>query len=141
MTMILFAQDIGAATWLVAANAIFNNGLRQELEARYSEIGVDPAIIVDIGATSIRQLLSGDRLVAALECYTSAICHVMYLGIGLSIATFVFGTGLGWKDIRVQKKLEAIKLDESPSDSPSPASSVDVSCVQITSGTKRQIEV
>jgi hypothetical protein len=113
MTMVLFSQDIGAATWLVAANAIFNNGLKKELEKRVSEIRVDPSIIVEMGATSLRQLITGDRLVAALECYVEAVRQVMYLGIGLCLATFVFGMGLGWKDIRVEKKLQAIKIGSS----------------------------
>lgn len=120
MTMVLFCQDIGAATWLVAANAIFNNGLRQQLQRRIGEIGVDPDFIVSAGATSIRQIVQGDRLAAALECYTEAISHVMYLGVGLALVTFVFGTGLGWKDIRVAKKLQAIKSPQSLSSSSFP---------------------
>ncbi len=115
MTIVLFCQNMGAATWLVTANAIFNNGLRDQLQQRVSEIGVDPDFIVNTGATTIRQLLQGDRLAAALECYTEAISHVMYLGIGLSIATLLFGTGLGWKDIRVAKKLKEIKSSQTPS--------------------------
>jgi hypothetical protein len=114
MTIVLFCQDIGAATWLVAANSIFSNGLREQLQNRISEIRVDPEIIISASAASLRQILQGDRLVAALECYTTAISHVMYLGAGLSVATFIFGTGLGWKDIRVEKKLQAIKSTSSP---------------------------
>jgi len=113
--MVLFCQDIGAATWLVAANAIFNNGLRMQLQQRISEIGVDPRFIIDTGATSIRQIVQGERLVAALECYTEAISHTMYLGVGLALATLAFGTGLGWKDIRVAGRLETI--DDLPSSS------------------------
>ena len=117
MSIVLFFQDIGAATWLVAANAIFNNGLRQQFQQRVGEIGLDPDFIVSVGANSIRQIVQGGRLVAALECYTEAISHVMYLGVGLAVATFIFGTGLGWKDIRVVKKLQAIKSSQSPSSS------------------------
>jgi 4-diphosphocytidyl-2C-methyl-D-erythritol kinase len=121
MTIALFCQSIGAATWLVAANAVFNNGLRQQLQNRISEIGVDPEFIVSTGANTIRQIVQGDQLTAALECYTAAISHVMYLGVGLSVATLIFGTGLGWKDIRVAKKLQAIKSSPSPSESDSSA--------------------
>ena len=109
MAIALFCQSLGAATWLVAANAVFNNGLRQQLQSRISEIGVNPDFIVSAGINSIRQTVQGDQLAAALECYTKAISHVMYLGIALSIVTLLFGTGLGWKDIRVAKELQAIK--------------------------------
>ncbi|MCJ1434877.1 hypothetical protein MMC27_004247 [Xylographa pallens] len=120
MSIALFSQSIGAATWLVAANAVFNNGLRRQLQQRIGEIGVDPDFIVSAGANSIRQIVQGPQLVAALECYTAAISQVMYLGVGLALVTFVFGTGLGWKDIRVAKKLQAIKSSQSPSSSSFP---------------------
>jgi hypothetical protein len=38
----------------------------------------------------------------------------MYLGVGVSVATFAFGWGLGWVDIRKVKQLQAIKEDPSP---------------------------
>lgn len=118
MTIALFSQAMGAATWLVAANAVFNNALRQQLQRRIAEIGVDPDFIVSASANSIRDIVQGDRLAAALECYAEAISHVMYLGVGLSAVTFLFGTGLGWKDIRKTKKLQEIKASPSLSSSP-----------------------
>lgn len=114
MAIIIFAQNMGGAVWLVAANSIFTNGLRQQLQMRINEIGVDPDFIVNAGTNTIRNIVHGDQLAAALECYTVAISHVMYLGIGVSVATFIFGWGLGWKDIRVQKKLQAIQSSPSP---------------------------
>jgi hypothetical protein len=111
MAIIIFCQNMGGAVFLVVANSIFTNGLRAELQRRFAEIGVNPDILISTGLNSIRSLVSGDKLTAALECYTTAISHVMYLGIGVSIATFAFGWGLGWVDIRKAKKLQAIKGD------------------------------
>lgn len=109
MAIVIFTQNMGGAVWLVAANSIFSNGLRQQLQNRFAEIGVDPDLVLSAGVNGIREFVQGDRLAAALECYTEAISHVMYLGVGVSIATFAFAWGLGWKDIRVEKKLQAIK--------------------------------
>lgn len=109
MAIIIFTQNMGGAVWLVAANSIFSNGLRQQLQDHYAEIGVDPDLVLSAGVKTIRELVQGDRLAAALECYTEAVSHVMYLGVGVSVATFVFAWGLGWKDIRVEKKMHAIK--------------------------------
>lgn len=39
----------------------------------------------------------------------------MYLGIAVSVAVLVFSPGLGWKDIRKVKDLQAITND-SPND-------------------------
>lgn len=113
MAIVIFTQNMGGAVWLVAANSIFSNGLRQQLQNRFAEIGVDPDLVLSAGVNGIREFVQGDRLAAALECYTEAISHVMYLGVGVSIATFCFAWGLGWKDIRVEKKLQAIKSETS----------------------------
>ncbi|GAM82787.1 hypothetical protein ANO11243_007730 [Dothideomycetidae sp. 11243] len=117
MTIVLFCQDIGASIWLVAGNAIFNNGLRQQLQQHINEIGVNPDFIINAGAYSIRKIVQGAQLAAALRCYTTAISHVMYLGIALALATLCFATGLGWKDIRATKKLQEIKASNSPASS------------------------
>lgn len=114
MAIIIFCQNMGGAVFLIAANAIFSNGLQQELQKHISEIGVDPDVILKAGATTIRSLVSGDKLTAALECYTTAISNVMYLGIGVSVAAFAFGWGLGWVDIRKVKKLQTIQSNPSP---------------------------
>ncbi|KAI0377224.1 major facilitator superfamily domain-containing protein [Hypomontagnella monticulosa] len=116
MAIIIFTQNMGGAVWLVAANSIFSNGVREQLQARYVEIGVDPELVLSAGVNSIRGFVQGDRLTAALECYTVAIDHVMYLGVGVSAATFAFGWGLGWKDIRVEKKLHVIQSSPSSSE-------------------------
>ncbi|KAL4905453.1 hypothetical protein BDW74DRAFT_152651 [Aspergillus multicolor] len=113
MAIIIFTQNMGGAVFLVAANTIFSNGLAAQLRKHQAEIGVDPDFILNAGATSIRRVLAGEensgRLAAALRCYTTAIGHVMYLGVGVSVATFAFGWGLGWVDIRKIKKLQAIQ--------------------------------
>ncbi|KAJ5826940.1 hypothetical protein N7447_003703 [Penicillium robsamsonii] len=109
--IIIFCQNMGGAVFLIVANSIFTNGLRAELQKHITEIGVNPDVLISTGLNSIRNLVSGDKLALALECYTKAINHVMYLGIGVSIATFAFGWGLGWVDIRKVKKLQAIQED------------------------------
>jgi hypothetical protein len=123
MAIIIFCQNMGGAVFLIVANSIFTNGLRAELQRRFAEIGVNPDILISTGLNSIRTLVSGDKLTAALECYTTAISHVMYLGIGVSVATFAFGWGLGWVDIRKAKKLQAITGD-------APANTEDVDSIE-----------
>ncbi|CAG8907193.1 unnamed protein product [Penicillium egyptiacum] len=109
MAIIIFCQNMGGAVFLIAANSVFTNGLRKELQKHIGEIGVNPDVLLSTGLSSIRSFVLGDKLTAALKCYTTAISHVMYLGIGVSVATFVFGWGLGWVDIRKVKQLQAIK--------------------------------
>ncbi|KAL3490681.1 major facilitator superfamily domain-containing protein [Aspergillus germanicus] len=108
MAIIIFWQNIGAATSLIAANAIFSNSLREQLQQRAAQIGVSPDAIIAAGVRSIRDLVSGSELTAVLAAYAKSIDHVMYLGLAVSAAVLVFAPGLGWKDIRKTKDLQTL---------------------------------
>ncbi|OAT01728.1 MFS transporter, variant [Blastomyces dermatitidis ER-3] len=112
MAIIIFWQSIGASTSLIAANAIFSNSLRQQLQQRVAQVGRAPDVIVAAGVRSIRDLVSGSQLTAVLAAYAKSVDRVMYLGIAVSIAVIVFSPGLGWKDIRKVKDLQAIISSE-----------------------------
>ncbi len=112
MAIVIFCQSMGGAVSLIAANAIFSNTLRKELQQRSTEIGIAPDVIINAGVRSIRKLVQGEPLAAVLQAYSNSVDRVMYLGIGVSIAAFSFAWGLGWKDIRVEKKLNAIQSSE-----------------------------
>lgn len=109
MAIVIFCQNMGGATFLVLANAIFSNSLRHQLQQRAAEINVAPNIIVNAGVRSIRKLVSGNQLAAVLQAYSNSIDNVMYLGIGVSVAAWMFAWGLGFKDIRVERELNAIQ--------------------------------
>lgn len=113
MAIIIFWQNMGASISLVAANAMFSNSLRQQLQQRRTQIGISPSIMIDAGVRSIRDLVSGTQLTAALTAYAKSIDHVMYLGIAVSIGVLIFAPGLGWKDIRKVKELQAISEEAS----------------------------
>ncbi|OQE46599.1 hypothetical protein PENCOP_c001G06091 [Penicillium coprophilum] len=113
MAIIIFWQNIGAAISLIAANAIFSNSLRFELQKRAAKISVSSDAIIEAGVRSIRDLVSGSELTAVLAAYAKSIDKVMYLGIAVSISVLVFSPGLGWKDIRKVKELQVI-TEKSP---------------------------
>ena len=115
MAIIIFWQNIGASTSLIAANAIFSNSLQQQLQERAAQIDASPEVIIGAGVRSIRKLVSGSQLTAVLAAYAKSIDHVMYLGIAVSVAVIVFSPGLGWIDIRKTKDLQKFTT-ESPDD-------------------------
>ncbi|KAH8906887.1 MFS general substrate transporter [Coniochaeta sp. PMI_546] len=110
MAIVIFWQNMGGAVFLIAANAIFSNSLRKQLERQVAEIGIDPDVIIGTGASSVRKLgLGAQQLGTVLQAYSDSVDRVMYLGIGVSVAAFAFAWGLGWKDIRVERKLKEIR--------------------------------
>ncbi|KAK5694368.1 hypothetical protein LTR17_024868 [Elasticomyces elasticus] len=91
IAIIIFAQNLGAAiwvvvAWVVVANAIFNNSLRKELSQRMVLIGASPEVIIEVVARNIRAAgLDPSQLVAVLVAYGKAIDRTMIavMGIGL----------------------------------------------------------
>jgi hypothetical protein len=108
---------MGAALALPAANAIFSNTLRKQLQERVQDVAIDPDVIVAAGVRSIRAVVSDGQLAATLEAYSNSIDTVMYLGAGVAVAAFGFAWGLGFKDIRKEKNLQAIQSSELADDS------------------------
>ena len=66
--------------------------------------GVNPELVIAAGATAFRKVVPEAQLPGVLAAYSSAIGHVFYLGIGISAAAVVFGSFLGWKDIRTSSQ-------------------------------------
>ena len=50
-----------------------------------AETGVDANVIINAGVRSVRDIVSGDGLAAALQAYSTGVSRVMYLGIGVSV--------------------------------------------------------
>ncbi|KAI1134070.1 MFS general substrate transporter [Hypoxylon sp. FL0543] len=110
MAILIFCQNLGGAVFLIAAQTIFSNSLRKQIEQNAP--GVHAEQIIAAGARSIRQLVSGEQLAGVLEAYSKSINDVMYLGIGVSGVSFAFSWCLGWKDIRANKKLNGSSLED-----------------------------
>lgn len=102
MGILIFTQNLGAAVFLIAAQTIFSKSLRKLL--RQDAPGVNPELIVAAGARSIRKLVRGEELQGVLRAYSESVDRVMYLGVGLGVASFVFCWGLGWRDIPKQRE-------------------------------------
>lgn len=87
----LFIQTISGAFWVSAGQAAFVNRLVQKLPEKAP--GVDPAVVVATGATSLRELFSPEQMVGILEAYmdglrlTFLICIVLAC-IGVLVSLF-----------------------------------------------------
>lgn len=109
MAIVLTVQTFGSSVWLIVANVIFNNSLRDLLRENASVIGLAPDEVVGAGARSVHSLgLSGPALQALLDSYAKSIDRVMYLGVGLAAGALIFCWGLGWHNILEIKKKEAL---------------------------------
>lgn len=109
VSIVLSMQNMGSAIWLVVANTIFNNELRQQLQQNIGVIGLDPSVVISAGARSIRDLGLNDAAVGAVvQAYTDAVDRAMYLGVAVVATTFLFNWGLGLHNIHTVKREEIV---------------------------------
>lgn len=110
MAIVLTVQTFGSSVWLIIANVIFNNSLRNRLQENRSVIGLAPDFVIRAGARGVHSLgLSGAALQALLESYATSVDRVMYLGVGLAAGALLFCWGLGWHNILEIKEKEALR--------------------------------
>lgn len=102
ISFITFSQFMGASIALAIGNAIFVSALKQELPQFAPN--VDPAVVIEAGATGFRKAVAQNELPGVLLAYVTSVNREFYLSLGLAIASFCFAWGMGWKDIRPNKK-------------------------------------
>lgn len=102
LALMVFMQTMGGAIFIsVGQNILTSNlvsGITQIVE------GVDPAMIVNTGATELRHLVPTDQLPAVLEVYNHALRQVFLISAGLSSAAILGALGLEWKSVKKDKK-------------------------------------
>lgn len=106
---------MGAAVWVVVANAIFNNSLRKELTQRAALIGPSPEVIIEAGARNIRAAgLTPSELTAVLVAYGKAIDRTMYLGIAVFGCVMLVAWEMGFTNLNKVKRQKELKNDSTP---------------------------
>ena len=85
--------------FLAISNSVLSNGLVSEISKRIPNI--DPATIINAGATGIRGIVNGEQeLQLVLEAYNVAVRHVFIIAVVCGALSFVTSLGFEWKSIK-----------------------------------------
>jgi hypothetical protein len=98
---LVFMQGFGSALFLSFAQTTFSSALRDAIPHFAPE--VDVQMVIDAGATAIRDVVPKASLKGVLLAYNQAVSHVFYLAVGTGVGTFIFSWGMGWKNIKAKK--------------------------------------
>jgi len=102
MALVVFMQTLGGAVFI----SVGQNVLTSHLVGGISRLveGLDPAVIVNTGATDLRGLVPAEQLPAVLEVYCQALRQVFLISTGLASVTILGALGLEWKSVKKGKK-------------------------------------
>ncbi|KAJ7043819.1 DHA14-like major facilitator [Mycena alexandri] len=97
-SLIMFAQTLGGALFVSVGQNIFTNKLVSGL---VSEVpGVDPAIVLNAGATSLRNAVDAQYIPAVISVYNTALVNAFYVSIAMGCLSIVGALGMEWKSVK-----------------------------------------
>ena len=97
-----FFQALGGAIFIAVAQTVFQNGLIDKIRA--GNLGIDPTIFINSGASEVKDVLEGmgrlDALDAVLEAYMKGLRNTFYISVACAGCAFFCALALQWKSVR-----------------------------------------
>jgi MFS family permease len=106
VSLMMFAQNLGGAVFLSVAQSVFTDELARQL-TKIPGLHLSKSQVVGMGATSIRNTVPQQLIGVFLEGYRIAICHTIYVALGLACFSLVGALLVEWKSVKKNKKEQA----------------------------------
>lgn len=103
--LIMFTQTFGGALFVSVGQNVFTNRLLAGLKD--SAPGIDPQLILRIGATTIKKAVPPNFLPGVLIAYNRALTQTFYVSVAMSALSVIGVACLEWRSVK-GKKIEAV---------------------------------
>ncbi|KAJ7165601.1 putative efflux pump antibiotic resistance protein [Mycena crocata] len=102
-SLVIFMQTLGGALFISVGQNVFTNKLVSGLVSQVP--GINPAIVLSAGATSLRSAVDSQYLPAVLSVYNQALVSAYYVSIAMAGISTIGSLAMEWKSVK-GKKLE-----------------------------------
>lgn len=102
-----FSLNLGGALFIAVGQNVFTNRLLTNLAANVPVL--NPSIVLNTGATSLRTAVDSGSLEGVLVAYNDALIHTYYVSIAMGGLSFIGALGMEWKSVK-GKKVEATTI-------------------------------
>lgn len=103
--LIMFMQTLGGALFVSVGQNVFTNRLLSGLAT--AAPGVNPAIVLKVGATELAKNVPAQFLQGVREAYNDALTNAWYVAVALSALSIIGAVFVEWKSVK-GKKLETV---------------------------------
>ncbi|KAI5464625.1 major facilitator superfamily domain-containing protein [Mariannaea sp. PMI_226] len=97
-----FFQAFGGAIFVAVSQTVFQNGLIDHINS--SNIGLDPRIFINTGASEVKEVLKKmgreDAFETVLKAYMAGLRNTFYISVACAAAAFLACCCLQWKSIK-----------------------------------------
>ena len=99
--------SLGGALFIAVGQNIFTNRLSTNLATNVPIL--NPSIVLDTGATSLRTAVDFGSLEGVLVAYNDALIHAYYVSVAMAGLSLIGALGMEWKSVK-GKKVEAAAI-------------------------------
>jgi hypothetical protein len=103
VSLMILGQELGGAVFVSVGQNILSTRFISGLVAAKIP-GLDPGIVVNAGATNIRDMVKPEHLNAVLKAYNHAITTIFDVATGPSCVLVVGALFMEWKNVKKDKK-------------------------------------
>ncbi|KAJ7165618.1 major facilitator superfamily domain-containing protein [Mycena crocata] len=97
-SLVAFIQTFGGAVFISVAQNVFTNKLVSGLTSQVP--GVDSAIVLSAGATSLRNLVDPKYLPTVLSVYNQALVSVYYVSLAMACLSIIGSLAIEWRSVK-----------------------------------------
>ena len=101
VALMFFMQGLGGSIFISIGQAVFTHSLVSHLS---KVANLNPSLIVNTGATELRNLVPPQYLEKVLVAYDAALSDVLKVAVGCASATILAGLTMEWKSIKGLKQ-------------------------------------
>jgi MFS family permease len=99
-SLMFFAQSLGGAIFVCAAQNVFIGQLLKDLAA---VPGTSVLLLAEVGATDIRDFVTPEQLPYVLTAYNHAIDITFYVGLAISCFSIIPALTMEWRSVKPRK--------------------------------------
>ncbi|KAJ7165589.1 major facilitator superfamily domain-containing protein [Mycena crocata] len=97
-SLVVFMQTLGGAVFISVAQNVFTNKLVSGLVSHVP--GLNPAIVLSVGATSLRDSIDAQYLPEVLSVYNQALVSAYYVALAMACLSIAGSLAMEWKSVK-----------------------------------------
>jgi hypothetical protein len=96
--LVMFFQTFGGALFVSVGQNVFNNRLISEIPKQAP--GIDPTIILHVGATSLKDQIPARLLDGVQIAYNTALTETWYIAVAMTCLQAIGAIFVEWKSVK-----------------------------------------
>ncbi|KAJ7061484.1 major facilitator superfamily domain-containing protein [Mycena amicta] len=97
-SLLIFFQTLGGAVFVSVGQNVFTNTLVQGLVKNVP--GVEPSVVLNAGATSLRSAVPSESVAAVVEAYNNAFISAFYVSTAMACMCLFGAAAMEWRSVK-----------------------------------------